>query len=325
MLSWLLVLAQLPMAAPPALAPSCARALAAVAGASACAASRHGIALAASQAEADRLMARAVGGEERFADVFGRPPSAYAVYAFPDPAAIAGAQQVLRQLGLPAFLPVPSAGFLQRQRERMAAAAAGGGRIVMRAPAGASDEPMDAEGENKIPHELGHLWYAQIFWADAPRRDGDRYGSAAPDWLDEIAAMMMESDTRTAIYRNRFTDSRDPARASDLPPEIPLAELVTMPHPVSASLPPPGQASGPIRLTSAPSLFYAQTRVFADYLIERSGDPRILATISEESRGSDFAGWLTRHGARHRLPSSLSAMDTDWQAWTNRRFGPPVR
>jgi hypothetical protein len=172
------------------------------------------------------------------------------------------------------------------------------------------------------------LWYQHAFWAGAARPAGDRYGSAAPDWLDEVAAILMESDTRAAIHRNRFSDGRheDPERASTIPPEIALADFVTMPHPASASLPEPGTApAGPIRVTSAPSLFYAQGRVFADYLIERSGDPGIFAAISQGMRsGLSFADWLAQSGAQHRLPVSVPAMDADWQAWLAKRFGAPV-
>lgn len=241
---------------------ACVEALAAVPAARACAASRIGVAIAETQAEADKLLAQAVIGEARFRDAFGRAPTPYAVYAFADPATIGPAQAALRQRGLTSILPVPSAAFLTRQRERMAAARAAipGGQVVVRRPAAASDEPRDVEDPDMVPHELGHLWYMQVFWAGAARPASDRYGSAAPDWLDEVAAILMESDTRAAIHRNRFSDGRDddPERSDRVPPEIALARFVIMPHPVSASLPAPGTApAGPIRVTVAPSLLCA--------------------------------------------------------------------
>jgi hypothetical protein len=324
MLTWFLLLAQ---AAAPA---SCTQALAAVPAARACAASRHGVALAETQAEADRLLAEAVAGEARFLAAFGRDPTPYAVYVFDNPAAIASAAATLRQIGLTSTLPVPSAASLAERRARIAAAGAHlppGAKVITRAPA-SSDEPRDVADPDKIPHELGHLWYQQLFWAGAARPAGDRYGGAAPDWLDEVAAILMESDTRAAIHRHRFSDGRDadPERARNIPPEIALAEFVTMPHPASASLPEPGKAPiGPIRVTSAPSLFYAQARVFADYLIQRSGDSRIFAAISQAMQGGQsFADWVAQSGTKHKLPPTLAAMDADWQGWLTGRFGPPV-
>ncbi|HEU0045909.1 hypothetical protein [Sphingomonas sp.] len=324
-MAWFMLIAQALAAMSPA---ACAEALGAVPSARACAASQVGLALANTQAEAERLIADAKVGETRFAATFGRSPSRYPIHAFSDPTAIAPGQAALRRLGIVAVLPVPAAQFVAQQRARAAAAVAmvRGGTMVVRNPA-SSDEPRNLDDRDHIPHELAHLWYGELFWTDVARPPRDRYGSAAPDWLDEAAAILMESDTRAATHRNRFSDGRDPdrERAAAIPPEIPLADLMTMPHPVSDRLPAPGGAPGPIRLTSAPSLFYAEIRVLADYLIERSGDRRIFAAISDGMRqGGSFAEWLARDGARHRLPATLAGLDADWQRWLLEHYGPPA-
>ena len=195
----------------------------------------------------------------------------------------------------------------------------------MTTPGAGGGEPRDEA--NLVPHELGHLWYEAAFWAGAPRASGDRYGSAGPDWLDEVAAILMENDAAAQAHRQRFADGRrkDPEQTHPAPPEIPLPTFVTMVHPVTASLPPPGVDTGPVMIVGKPSLFYSQSRVFADYLTDRSEDPRILARISEGLRsGAAFGDWLAREGRRHRLPSTMAALESDWRGWLESRYGPEL-
>lgn len=54
-----------------------------------------------------------------------------------------------------------------------------------------------------------------------------------------------------------------------------------MTHPAMAAMP-AGAATGPMQIViGRPSLFYDEVRVFADYLVDRSGNSRILAAVSE--------------------------------------------
>lgn len=308
--------------------PNCAAARRAVPTAGACVASAYGVALSADEASARALLSEALIAEQRFRKTFGREPAPYAVFAFDDPAAPKTAGPNLRKLGFRAVLPLPSPALVQRQMaeaaSRLQPPAAGGvpPQIVRREGGLSGGEPR---GENLIPHELGHQWYAAAFWSDAPAPTAPRYGSAAPDWLDEAAAMLMENEAGARGYHQMIADGRsaDAARAATIPPEITLVELTSMTHPAMVNMPTgatPG--GGPITVRARPSLFYPQVRVFVDYLAERSGDPRILAAVSHGLRdGTTFDAWLRAHGAKHELPGSLAAMQTDWNAWLDRGFG----
>ena len=311
---------------------ACAAARAALPQAEACVEQPGGIALASSEAAAREMLTQARAGEERFRTAFGRAPSRYAMFGFNDPATARTTSTALRALGYTPVLPLPSSKLRERQMadavRRLQASGNGGtpGRIVQRASADGSGEPR---GANHVPHELGHGWYANAFWPaslQTPPPTTRRYGSPAPDWLDEAAAMLMEDETRTLWHHQRLADGRsaDAQRAAMSPPEVPLATLISMTHPALASLPAPGGADGPVSMVviGRPSLFYAQVRVFTDYLIERSGDRRILAVVSKGLQGgATFDRWLGTHGTRHRLPTSLAAMQADWDGWLDRRFG----
>jgi hypothetical protein len=285
--------------------------------------------MAADEAAARALLSEATVAEQRFRDRFGRAPARYAVFRFDDPAVPAAAVPTLRGLGFRAVLALPSPALKERQMAEVLSrfAPAGVGlrppQMVRReAPAGRG-EP---QGDNHIAHELGHFWYGEAFWGGGAASAGPRYGSPAPDWLDEAAAMLMENEAGTQAYHQIFADGRssDAARAARIPPEVTLAELTSMTHPALVNLPKPGaqNGGGPISVIGRPSLFYPQVRVFVDYLAERSGDPRIVATISEGLRGgTTFEAWLGSNGAKHRLPASVAVMQADWNAWLDRRFG----
>lgn len=320
----------LTLATAPTLAPDCAAARLALPEAGACVAGPNGLAVAADEAAARALLSDALIAEQRFRNTFGRDPARYVIFGFDDPALARTVGPALRNLGFRAVLPLASPALMERQMaeatSRLQPPAGGGAppRIVRREHRpGGGGEPR---GENHIAHELGHQWYTAVFWSDAPVPTARRYGSAAPDWLDEAAAMLMEKEAGASAYHQRFADGRsaDAARAATIPPEIALAELTRMIHPAMASLPTLGGTDGPaqMRVTGRATLFYPQVRVFVDYLAERSGEPRILAVVSQGLRdGTTFDAWLGSNGAKHGLPTSLAAMQTDWDAWLDRRFG----
>src|SRR5690606_38227726 len=63
--------------------------------------------------------------------------------------------------------------------------------------------------------------------------------------------------------------------------------------------------------------FYGQALLTGMFLIEVSGDPRILAPISSAiAGGSSFSDWLAEAGPRHGLPDNLAALQTAWETWS---------
>lgn len=325
-------------------APGCGAARAAVPEERVCVEGQNGIAIGADEADARGMLDQAQVAEQLFRTTFGREPARYAVFSYDEPATARTAFPALKALGFRAVLPVASPALGARQLAELSSrlesqvgggaapqlvrregASGGGGapQIVRRGSAPGGGEPR---GENTVAHELGHLWNHVAFWPDAMTSSTPRYGSPAPDWLDEAAAMLMENERGVRSYHQRFADGRstEAARAASVPPEIPLAELTTMTHPAMVSIPAGGAGGvGTMVVTGRPTLFYAQTRIFVEYLADRSGEPRIVSLISEGARaGGTFDAWLSANGAKYRLPTSLAAMQTDWDAWLDRRFGP---
>ena len=55
-----------------------------------------------------------------------------------------------------------------------------------------------------LPHEIGHGWYVELFWPGAVQDRSGHYGGPGPDWLDETAAILMETEAFAADRRRQF-------------------------------------------------------------------------------------------------------------------------
>lgn len=206
---------------------------------------------------------------------------------------------------------------------------------------GAAPAHADPEMEDgAIAHEIGHLLFNRYF--DGPERESAdrsaRYGTSAPDWLDETAAVALENDAQT---RSRYAAARDAYNADGTVLAFPLDTYLSMDHPLLQS----AQAlktlergsTGAVMLSGdeatafleasggKPAAFYRQTRMFIDYLMETSGDPRILYAIAEAYRnGGDLSGWLARSGGENGLPTTLNALETEFEAWAKAKLADPA-
>ena len=202
---------------------------------------------------------------------------------------------------------------------------------------GAAPAHADPEMEDgAIAHEIGHLLFNRYF--DGPETGSAdrtaRYGSSAPDWLDETAAVALENDAQT---RSRYVAAREAYDADGTVLAFPLDTYLSMEHPLLQS----AQAlktlkrgsTGAVMLSGdeaddfleasggKPAEFYRQTRLFIDYFMETSGDPRILYTIAEAYRdGGDLGGWLAQSGGENGLPTTLEALGTEFEAWARAKL-----
>jgi hypothetical protein len=173
-----------------------------------------------------------------------------------------------------------------------------------------------------IRHEIAHLLFMHAVW---PASGDEQYGGGAPDWLDEAAAVIAESEAMTRQRRALFRELVASGRT------IPLSEYLEMPHPVYADAQfralvdrarAARQAGEPIVVSASVAdgqserarAFYAQTRGFVDYQIARTGDERVLHDIAvglrEES--ADFGDWLQGTGAVRGLPAEIRALERDF-------------
>lgn len=195
----------------------------------------------------------------------------------------------------------------------------------------AGGEPgADTSIRSALRHELGHKWLIADRWPrfteeESASRTDSHYGGPAPDWLDETAAVLMEDAAMTARRRDLFGAIRRGGEPGER--VVALAEFVTMDHPLAARVRTqldrkPGASVMIVtgeearHLAAGSRAFYAQARVFADYLIERSGRPDVFAAIADAAaEDQDFATWLGRQGADYGLPATLPALERDWSDW----------
>ena len=321
-----------------------------------CVESPRGVALAGDRARAEQLLALAEGGADRFVRYFGIAPVRYAVVEDPDAPLAGDKADALRAAGFKAVLP-----WLSAKAFRAQAAPAIRASIAAQLP-GASAAVIDAATEQAlekqvgaaararvesaaVPHELGHDWYRLAFWPNAPRSKSQHYGGPGPDWLDEMAAVLMEApamyDERIDQFAKRYTAWRaDPAAASETDRlMIDLPHYLAEPHPafaqVQAMLAAQSQQEAGAKRTTAQVItgdagkrigeaslrFYLQSAVAAQYLAERSGDPQVLARIGAAfGRSETIAQWLANDEPKGKLPRQLSALQADWLAWLAQRF-----
>lgn len=197
----------------------------------------------------------------------------------------------------------------------------------------------DTSMRSAMQHELGHMWLIADRWPrfgdeEAAGRTERHYGGPAADWFDETAAVLMEDAAMSTGRRALF----GAIRRGEHPGEqvAAIADFITMEHPAVAHVrarpdPKPGASVMVIagedarRMTAGAKGFYAQARVFADYLVARSGRPEVFASIADAAaEGLDFTAWLGRHGSDYGLPATLPALESDWLEWIAPTYPQPV-
>lgn len=181
-----------------------------------------------------------------------------------------------------------------------------------------------------IRHEFGHRWFVADFdGATAPKpppTSGIRYGSAAPDWLDEASAILMENAYLTDLRRKQLTEMLGTEDRDAIPT---LAHLTSLTHPTQSNTDGGGVMEGNISIRTQirrrgearvvekdSGWFYAMTRGSIDFFIEKTGDDRIVYEIAEEMRrGGDLGSWLAASPRRQVLGGNLAGLEQAWRHW----------
>lgn len=210
-------------------------------------------------------------------------------------------------------------------------------QMVARALAnGGADGGKAALDAGMLPHELGHLWFTQAFWPTAGQvEDGvSHYGGPGPDWLDALAAVLLEDAPTTDRRRVQM----DLLLQGEVVPAIgPVAGRETLldlkgflsrPHPALARVQmnaPNLPSGGGIALVYTPAgggpnpvvqerLFYIQARGFADFLIDKTERATVFADIAQAlADGRTFPEWLSTDGATLGLPGSVDGLEELWR------------
>lgn len=283
----------------------------------ACVSTVHGLAYADTDEEARMAVGALREAAQRYELHFGRAPlGALILSASLDPTT---ARDFARTHGLEyaqVWLPASA----KRAMTQRAMRQAGLDRAATRrALAGAADQEAVT-----LRHEAGHAMYAATYWPEAEGSLQVRYGTPAPDWLDEAVAVLMEPPEAQARHLASFI-----AAAKGRPRTVPdLAGFLHAEHPVRSAALGRALARGPksesgVQLTVTtgtgfPGLdsFYGQSLLVALFLAQTSQDPRILMPISAAiADGSTFEQWLARDGERHGLNSDVPALQSLWDAW----------
>jgi hypothetical protein len=281
-----------------------------------CIASAHGLAYAETEADAQAASRAQAEAADRFTTYFGDAPQGVLVLSTSYSADAARSFARAKGLGYGmVWLPADASWAMLKRATRQA------GRKPSRSNLSRSavfDQQVDI-----LRHELGHAMYAHAYWPAEPIVANQRYGSPAPDWLDEAAANFMEPpQAQSARVSHYLAEAR---RSPHITP--PLTELLAAVHPVLAAgmgramARAPTSASGvrvftttgdPYRL----GRFYGLSSLFGMFLIDASGDGRVLASVSQAYKdGGTFESWLARDGAARGLPATLPALQIAWDAW----------
>lgn len=282
-----------------------------------CVATVHGLAYADTESEAT-IAARAQGdAAQRFEMHFGRAPiGALILSTTLDPSA---AREFAKAHGLEyakVWLPAQATRTMTARAMRQAG--------IDRARISQALARASVQNESVLRHELGHAMYEALYWPDASTSTIPRYGTPAPDWLDEAAAILMEEPGTQAHQLAFFIEL-----ARQRPRTVPsLADFIDAEHPAMTSMTARGLPRGPksrsgvqMMVTTeadAPGTgtFYGQSLLLALFLAETSGEARILAQISAAiAGGATFEQWLVQNGTYHGLPETLSALQSVWEPW----------
>lgn len=324
----------------------------------ACAESEHGLVIADSTARAQELLDAAEAGAARFQRHFGRPASLFAVIETNDGQVDGVALDGLKSSGFKAVLPwLSPAGYrsqieasVRRAVEAQTANLPAEAResVLQQALAQVTGKsPVEGHETGAIAHELGHIWYIENFWPGREGRGG-HYGGPGPDWMDETAAVLMESDALAAGRVKQFAERYAKLRAGGMLAKAPDNALVDLPAFFASSH--PGVARGEamlkeirkegpgaapkngvlIRASSGPEAekfaesaihYYLQSTMAAEYLVARTGDLTVFARIGAAfARGETIEQWLANKEPKGKLPRDLKALQADWLDWLETRF-----
>lgn len=161
-----------------------------------------------------------------------------------------------------------------------------------------------------LRHEIGHDLLARYL---IPRSSDGEYGTDAPDWLDEMAAIAFEGAEQQS---NRQQVARMEADRVGL---LPLERLMTMVHPEFRTR--LATASDTAFTTAQPTSkdtvrFYSTIRVFYDYLIAKTGDRAIVAHLAAAyRRGDNLKTWIVDRLRPKGEGDSLEAVNANLLRW----------
>lgn len=193
-----------------------------------------------------------------------------------------------------------------------------------------SDEHSE---NNALGHELGHRFLMAAFNWKLPN---DGYGSPAPDWLDETAAVLNENDFITKNRREAFRKLDEDfnsifeivSKAHPVPSKMSQDEINKRVREIRAEMAKSGSGTKAVKLninnedySKKIDKFYGTIRVFIDFLDKYTSKDAVYESIAKGlSEGNDFESWLNDYGAIYGLPSSMEKLNKLWMKFAKKQF-----
>ena len=323
-----------------------------------CASTDRGLVIAETSDRATALSELAEVGADRFKILFGRHPARYVIVERTLGGLNETQQRALNDAGYSAVIPwLSPTGFrdqmiasVRRTFDANASAMEESQRelawqaALAQIGSAVSDKAAADREATTIPHELGHMWLTHAFWSASGNEPIYHYGGPGPDWLDELAAVVLEPVSTAVQRRNqfgkRYNGIQSATAADEAVPDalLDLKAYLSEAHPVGGNLQElNARMSGPVNtsgstirvLTGAEAQrvagdgirFYLQSRLVADYILARCEEPAIMGTIAAAlAENPDFEAWLAANGAKHGLPGSIAELEQDWLVWLGRMY-----
>jgi hypothetical protein len=162
-----------------------------------------------------------------------------------------------------------------------------------------------------LPHEIGHDLVRLYF---VPNTKAGRYGTDAPDWLDEAVAVSFEMPADKVQRRCQARSLLEEGRL------IPLSRFLAMTHPsrMAADVDTRGSANIVYRSTAPRDTpeFYSMSLAFSEYFAAVREDPGVLVDFLKAfSEGKALDLWAVQAAAEHRRITSIENLDADFRSW----------
>lgn len=176
--------------------------------------------------------------------------------------------------------------------------------------------PETMDGPDPFEHELGHILFVQIVNAGCEeklKKGFKGYGSYLPDWLDEGAALICESDDGRAGF----------LKSLDLGKPIPFATFFTMEHPLKDA---PAGHMKPAAAGEA-ARYYAQSLSVVQFMADQYGRDylkHLIGVLQGGGKVEETFSWLSKRretlpGKPDGVPETLDGLQAFWRSWAEGR------
>lgn len=161
-----------------------------------------------------------------------------------------------------------------------------------------------------LRHEIAHDLFARHIVSTSTT---NQYGTDAPDWLDEMAALAFESNRGLQSYRRS-------AKEVGL---LSLEVVLRSPHPEFGA--PVSVEPGQTFSSGSPSSFqtipyYATICIFHDFLVERTGNEGVVLDLASAfNRDENLEIWILNRLGYSAQNNQIRQLDEDFKAWFSAR------